>query len=194
MNIRHRPFVFGISLLAALLLSGTERQAPPEVALGPFTPPTVFFEVSAYLRSQSPQLGEEQIADLARTILVTSHRVHLDPRLVLAVIHVESSGDRLATSRVGALGLMQLLPTTARYMAEQVGIPWPGPDSLFDPVFNVQLGVLYLDHLVQRFGDLETALAAYNWGPTRIAQRIRNRHYIPAGYSTRVMDTYQRLI
>ena len=68
---------------------------------------------------------------------------------------------------------MQLLPGTGEDVAGRAGVDWQRPGStLFDPVANVRLGVTYLDELIHRFGDVEVALAAYNWGPTRISQMM----------------------
>lgn len=84
----------------------------------------------------------------------------VDPYLVLAVIREESRFDRLAISPAGAVGLMQLLPATAREIAGGAASP-----QLVDPSANVRLGVPYLGGLLHLFGgDVVLALAAYNAG------------------------------
>lgn len=85
----------------------------------------------------------------------------LEPSLVHAVIAAESSYDPRAVSKRGALGLMQLMPETA----QELGVEDP-----FDPEANVGGGTLYLRRLLDRFGDLRLALAAYNAGPTAVAR------------------------
>jgi soluble lytic murein transglycosylase-like protein len=84
----------------------------------------------------------------------------LDPRLVHAVVNVESSYNPVARSTKGAMGLMQLMPATARSL--QV-------DDPYDPEQNLRGGTVYLRRLLDRFdGDLELALAAYNAGPEAV--------------------------
>jgi len=78
---------------------------------------------------------------------------------VRAVVQVESGYNSRALSNKGAMGLMQLMPDTAR----QYGVedPW-------NPEQNVRGGTAYLRHLIDRFGDLDVALAAYNAGPEAV--------------------------
>ncbi|MCI0483636.1 MAG: transglycosylase SLT domain-containing protein [candidate division NC10 bacterium] len=98
----------------------------------------------------------EQSSGLKALISSAAHRVGLDPRLIEAVISVESDFDPLAVSRKGAMGLMQLMPETADRYAVQ---------NPFDPRENIGGGTRYLRDLLHRFGgDLRWALAAYNAG------------------------------
>ena len=133
----------------------------------------------------------EELLRLSVAIAAESSRAKLPIELVLAVIQVESSGYNFAVSSAGALGLMQLVPETAEGVARRIGLRWVGPATLFDPVFNVQLGVVYLRELIDRYGSVTTALAAYNWGPTRIAERLRREEPLPAFYARRVLSVYE---
>jgi hypothetical protein len=146
--------------------------------------------VLAFLRSRHTGMSRLDEENVARTVVREARRHDLDPALVLAVIQVESGGYYHAISHVGAMGLMQLLPATAKEMADSLGLEWHGPESLFDPVMNVQLGTAYIKHLADRFGDVSTALAAYNWGPTRIDRRIRKGTGVPSIYIERVMKAF----
>ena len=96
-----------------------------------------------------------------------AQRRGIDPYLVAAVVREESSYYPKATSPVGARGLMQLMPTTARLMS-------PGGD-LEDPGFNIELGTRFLAGLMREFNDPRLALAAYNAGPTRVRQWLNSR-------------------
>ena len=71
----------------------------------------------------------------------------------------------------GAIGLMQIQLDTARHFASRAGLAVPTGIGLFDPQTNVQLGTGYLRLLIDRFGDLRTALAAYHVGPSEIERR-----------------------
>jgi len=143
------------------------------------------------LRNRHTALAERELHRLAATIVVEARRYELDPGLVLAVIQVESRGYHLAVSPVGALGLMQLLPSTAEELAVDLGLPWRGPNSLFDPILNVKLGTAYLSQLSTKYGSVSTALAAYNWGPGRIDQRLRKGGELPRLYIEQVMKFYE---
>ncbi len=137
-------------------------------------------------------LTEIERTKLAILIVREADYYFIDPTLVLAVIQVESAGNPRATSRVGARGLMQLMPKTAEEFAPIIGAEWSGPDSLFDPELNVRLGVAYLSYLFNRYEDLSVGLAAYNWGPTRIDGRLRKGSSLPAIYVDLVLGVYDR--
>lgn len=85
---------------------------------------------------------------------------NLSPELVAAVVHTESKFNPAARSRVGAIGLMQLVPKTGR---------WMGANNLLDPVQNIQAGAKYLKYLSDQFGgDQQKIVAAYNAGPGNV--------------------------
>jgi hypothetical protein len=122
---------------------------------------------------------------IARTVLSDAAHVGLDPLVVLAIIHVESSFNPAAVSPVGAVGLMQLLEPTMREVATRSGLASADPR---DPVANVQAGIRYFATLVRSFSDVELALMAYNAGPNRI------RRYLRAGEIPERFWTYPRKV
>src|SRR5215468_4346466 len=168
--------------------------APPVAAPPAPGDPTVAAVCAHLARSQATTgLTDRAVARLAETIVVEARRYHFDPSLVLAVIHVESRFDTYAVSPKDALGLMQLLPSTGEELAPAVGVEWHGPQTLFDPVANVRLGVAYLRQLTDRYnGSVRTALVAYNWGPGRIDQFVRAGDPLPSEYSQLVLAAYDR--
>jgi len=89
----------------------------------------------------------------------------LDPYLILALIRQESLFDPDAISPASALGLMQLLPSTAGREAANMGLLYPGPEKLFEPDLNLRLGIHHLQRLIKIYpNSLAKALAAYNAG------------------------------
>ena len=110
--------------------------------------------------------------------LVSLARMHgVDPVLVRAMVNTESGGQIAATSSRGALGLMQLMPGTARML---------GVNPL-DPYQNLQGGIAYLAGLVRQFGDVRSALVAYNAGPTH-AERVRRGEAALYGETRRYLE------
>lgn len=105
-------------------------------------------------------------------IKLAAKRHGINPKIITAIIAVESSGDCLAVSRVGARGLMQLMPPTAKIM---------GIKDSFHPYENVWAGTRYLKRLEKRFGNLDTALAAYNLGPTKVDELLKH-NFDPSAY------------
>lgn len=97
-------------------------------------------------------------------------RASLDPLFVAAVVREESSFHPLARSRVGARGLMQLMPETARPMARMRGLAFNDGDLLNEPGANLELGSAFLGGLLRDFGEPRLAVAAYNAGPTRVRE------------------------
>jgi len=136
---------------------------------------------SSVLSASPPRGGRP--SDLRTLIRHAAHRHGLDPRLVEAVIAVESNFNPGAVSPRGAMGLMQLMPDTAnRYEV----------DNPFDPLQNIAGGTQYLRDLLERFrGDLRIALAAYNAGEAAV---VTYRGMPPYGetraYVSKVLERY----
>jgi soluble lytic murein transglycosylase-like protein len=109
----------------------------------------------------------------------------LDPKLLHALVIVESAYRPDAVSPVGAGGLTQLMPATAAAL---------GVRDRFDPLENVAGGAAYLARQMLRFGDLRLALAAYNAGPSRVAQLGRVPEIAETrAYVSAVVDCYLAL-
>ena len=96
----------------------------------------------------------------------------LDPALLAAVIYRESKFDPKAKSSSGAIGLMQLLPDTAKGIALHTGGGKFVISDLYDPEINVRYGSFYLRRLMRKYGDTRLALAAYNAGQANVDEWI----------------------
>jgi soluble lytic murein transglycosylase len=96
----------------------------------------------------------------------------LDPALLAAVIYQESKFKADARSASGAIGLMQLLPDTAQGIAVHTGGSAFRTSDLYDPEINVRYGAWYLRHLLRKYHDERTALAAYNAGQDNVDRWI----------------------
>jgi len=139
-------------------LSAWVAEGPADVP-GTIRRRPVSFEV--FRSYHEPQLRDSVLANLpyAESIRWAAQRHGLDPLLVAAVVETESHFRPDAVSHRGAVGLMQVLPSTAALE----------PEALADPTLNLEHGARYLRYLIDRYeGDLELALAAYNAGPANV--------------------------
>lgn len=123
------------------------------------------------LQSEGRTVDKDRLTEIARIADKAGLQYRLPPSLILSLIHTESAFRRDAVSPDGAIGLMQIQPETAQHFAATAGIDLPKGVPLLNPETNILLGSGYLRHLINRFGDLRTALAAYHVGPTEIGRR-----------------------
>lgn len=167
--------------LFALIISASIFNIGKVEAVEPYD--VIRQEVSCYNHS------EKEIAWIAMAILYAAEQCQLDPMLITAVMETESSFKFNALSPVGAVGLMQLMPSTAKMI---------GVDP-HKPLANVVGGAIYLKNQMNRFAGngayaLSYAVAAYNAGP----QAVINANGIPKiaetqNYVVRVINNYNRL-
>lgn len=106
--------------------------------------------------------------------------------LVLAVIKTESKFKSDAISQAGAVGLMQMTPDTFVWLCEKNSDLSNDPNLLYTPDVNIRYGVYYLDMLYSEFGSWETALAAYNAGPTNVRKWLADPEYSQDGVLTHI--------
>jgi soluble lytic murein transglycosylase-like protein len=137
-------------------------------------------------RSGALTIGQDKLP-YAAMVAAAATEQQLDPALLHAIIHVESRHNPEAVSPKGAIGLMQVLPETARRM---------GVDSISTPAANINAGARYMRFLLDIFGkDVQLALAAYNAGENAV---IRHGNQIPPypetlAYVPAVITAYQQL-
>lgn len=123
------------------------------------------------LNKLRPQLLAQRAAEGVNTII---GKGIIAPNILRAQIHQESGGDISAISPKGALGAMQLMPETARMVADEMGLPFDKQRLLTDKAYNMALGTHYMEGLLKQFhGNYAMALAGYNAGPGRVGEWVR---------------------
>jgi soluble lytic murein transglycosylase-like protein len=160
-----------------------------EISTGPVIDTAAFNGLLdvAYARSSDagpPAAARTPRADIERLVKASAADYGVDPALIDAIIEKESAFDSHATSSAGARGLMQLMPETAAAL---------GVTDSYDAAQNVTAGTRYLRGLLERFGKVELAVAAYNAGP----DAVRRYGGVPPYQETRsyvrnVMASYAR--
>lgn len=113
----------------------------------------------------------------ADPLIAASRSAGVEPALTAALIRQESLFDTSATSRAGARGLMQVMPSVGQELARSGKRPAWHADSLYQPGYNLELGTTHLAWALERYGGLERTLAAYNAGGSRVTRWAR----IPGG-------------
>lgn len=116
-------------------------------------------------------------------IVKYANKNDLDPYLVMAVIKTESNFVPEARSEYAA-GLMQLTEETAAWNAKQMGIKHY---DYLDPETNIMMGCHYLKHLINKYGNIDTALAAYNGGMGNVSKWLKNSEYSDDGVSLKAI-------
>ncbi len=133
-------------------------------------------EASVQIEEKKPDIDEKQFEKKIPyhgIILQVASRYEVDPALIRAIIMAESGYNPRAVSKKGAIGLMQLMPRTAR----ELGVKEP-----FNPEHNIEAGVKYFKKLLKQFrGDVRLAVAAYNAG----SRKVRRYRGVPPIRATR---------
>jgi soluble lytic murein transglycosylase len=147
----------------------TSEPAPPQKVSEPD-----LAIIDSVLSQRAPGLGRDQRTRIGYTLIEECRHASYDPLLILSVIAVESEFDETATSNRGARGLMQFMPNTLAWVADQEGVRLSPEEIYRDPAMTVRLGVRYIRSLENQFHSLDLALMAYNAGPNRLRLAIRD--------------------
>ncbi len=114
----------------------------------------------------------------AEEVALASETYDVEKAVIFSVINIESHFNKNIVSPKGARGLMQVMPTTASAVADEIGM---GDFDLTHPEDNILIGTAYLASMIERFENLELALCAYNAGPTNVANWLKNEDYSKDG-------------
>jgi hypothetical protein len=150
-------------------------------------------EILDVLERQPTGLANVTKEELAEVIYEEATRYNQDPKLILALIAIESEFHNWSVSEKGAKGLMQIMPYTAESLARELGIEWSGDRTLFNPYLNIKIGIHYLSQLMVDFKDVRTALTAYNYGPTYVKGLIERKERIPHNYYRKFLIAYRSI-
>jgi soluble lytic murein transglycosylase len=126
-------------------------------------------------------------------VRVHAREHHLDPALLAAVIYQESKFNSDAKSSSGAIGLMQLTPSTAEGIAIRTHGNAFRTSDLYDPDLNIRYGAWYLDNLFKKYGSERLVLAAYNAGQGNVDQWRRNDEPIQFAETRAYIKRVERL-
>lgn len=153
--------------------------------------------IGRYLASKLPKPFVNIAPLIAQAIETESEKRGLDPFLLMAVIQTESSFRPQIRGSAGEIGLMQLMPATAEWLAKKNGIDFLGEASLRNPVENVRLGAIYLSHLRARFdANGHLYMTAYNMGSTKLKRKIASmteEEKLPEIYAKKILKNYENL-
>ena len=146
--------------------------------------------ILATVTKRLPAKYKSQAAIITETIIKESSTHGLDPYFVMAVVSGESSFNPQAIGPVGEIGLMQIRPATAEWIAQKIKLNWDGDQTLRDPVANIKLGTAYIAWLREKFDNhSQLYLAAYNMGPKSVKTAL-NKNVWPKDYPRHVMKRY----
>jgi soluble lytic murein transglycosylase-like protein len=148
-----------------------------------------------------PKKYHLQARQVANSIIHEANFHNMDPLLVVALVHHESKFNPEAMGSHGEIGLMQIKPTTAKWLSQEVPSIGTLSDDLdklaqqlHDPVTNIKIGTAYLAHLKSHFGGRSRLyLSAYNMGAKKVHLRIKERSE-PRKYADQIFERYSVLV
>jgi len=154
----------------------------------------VISEIVAYLKQQNMEGSDWHINTIARHVYGESQRQKVDYRLILALMKVESNFKHDAVSSKGARGLLQIMPSLGKTVAEDMGMEWTGNSQLHETDKNIRIGVYHLSGLIEIFGSLSAALHAYNKGVTRAKKEVVRPSNGSPRFAKAVIKEYEKNI
>lgn len=134
-----------------------------------------------------------QARSISSVILQEAEKYQVDPVFILAVIKTESGFNPMARGLHGEIGLMQIKPDTAKWIAKKYRLTWRGAKTLENPADNVVLGMAYFGYLRSKFhGHANKYMSAYNMGVGKVYRAYASEN-APRDYSSRIMKNYNSM-
>ena len=113
-------------------------------------------------------------------IRAVAEKYNVAPAIIAAVANVESGFNESAVSNKGAVGIMQIMPSTAKWLAAKAGVEY-SEEGLKSAEYNLNLGSFYLSFLIKMFGDEKVAICAYNAGQGNVSTWLADERYSADG-------------
>ena len=149
-------------------------------------------QIIDYLQLENGKLEDNVSRSISESVYTESMRYNVDYRLILAIMKVESNFKNDAVSHKGARGLLQVKPSLAKYIAEDVGIRWLGDKTLDEPEKNIKIGVHFFSKLIEDFQNVNMALHAYHVGPTKLRGILTKKKIPQERYLRLVLNEYEK--
>jgi soluble lytic murein transglycosylase len=157
-----------------------------------FSKKKTIHQIIDYLRLENGKLEDNLSRSISESVYAESMRYNVDYRLILAIMKVESNFKNDAVSHKGARGLLQVKPSLAKYIAEDVGIGWLGDKTLDEPEKNIKIGVYVFSKLIEDFQSVNMALHAYHVGPTKLRGILSKKKIPQERYLKLVLNEYEK--
>lgn len=143
------------------------------------------------VQNSVPKKHAKSAEKIAKAILVEAKKYGIDPVFLASVIRTESSFNPSAKGSAGEIGLMQIKPKTAEYIAKKFKIGFNGEKTLYNPEQNIKIGAAYFNYLRGKFDNKpKRYISAYNSGPGTI-KRVKHDNKLPDIYSGKVIRFYE---
>ena len=150
-------------------------------------------EVHKIVKNNLSKKNKHQANEITKAILEESKKYSIDPIFIASIIKTESAFNHLAKGTSGEIGLMQLMPKTADFIAQKIKMKnYNGTQTLKDPTLNIKLGVAYINYLRLKFDNVAYKyVPAYNMGPGNLAKSIAKQKR-PKDYPTKIIQFYEK--
>jgi len=144
------------------------------------------------VEARLPKSSKSLAPQVANAVIREANRYGFDPLFIMAMIQLESRFNPAARGGHGEIGLMQILPKTAKWVSDKNGLGYTNKKQLLDAELNIRIGVAYLAMLDKKFNRVHYSVAAYNMGPKNV-RRVLASNSQPKIYYQKVKANYNQL-
>ncbi len=145
--------------------------------------------INSSTKNLLPKAHKKSAHEISSIIMRESEKYGFDPIFLMAVIQNESSFNPRMKGGAGEIGLMQIKPDTAEWIAKTYKLSYKGAQSLYNPEINISIGAAFLNKLRTQFSNSNLYLSAYNAGAKRVRMMISEKN-TPKIYASAVMKRY----